>query len=166
VRTHGARPLAVLARQLNSPLLLLLVAAALVSIVVGQHADAGIILGIIGLSVGLGFTNEFRSERAVEALHDRIRHSALTVRDGRAVAVDVTKLVPGDLVRLGVGDVVPADLRLLEADGLECDEAVLTSSRSRCVSASATNRPRSSAASATSPGCWCGSLESWPCRSS
>ncbi len=101
-------------------------AAALVSIVVGQHADAGIILGIIGLSVGLGFANEFRSERAVEALHDRIRHTALTLRDGRAVAVDVTELVPGDLVRLGMGDVVPADLRLLEADGLECDEAVLT----------------------------------------
>ena len=54
VRSHGSRPLGVLVRQLNSPLLLLLVAAALVSIVVGQHADAGIILGIIGLSVGWG----------------------------------------------------------------------------------------------------------------
>jgi len=78
------------------------------------------------LSVGLGFVNEYRSERAIEALHERIRHTALTLRDGRAVAVDVTELVPGDLVRLGVGDVVPADLRLLEADGLQCDEAVLT----------------------------------------
>jgi P-type Mg2+ transporter len=48
------------------------------------------------------------------------------VRDGRAVAVDVTELVPGDLVRLGVGDVVAADLCLLEADGLQCDQAVLT----------------------------------------
>jgi Mg2+-importing ATPase len=126
VRTHGARPLAVLARQLNNPLLLLLAAAALVSLRVGERADAGIILVIIGLSVGLGFANEFRSERAVEALHDRIRHTALTIRDGRPVAIDVTELVPGDVVRLGVGDVVPADLRLLEADGLECDEAVLT----------------------------------------
>jgi Mg2+-importing ATPase len=126
VRSHGARPLAVLARQLNSPLLLLLVAAALVSVVVGENADAGIILAIVGLSVGLGFFNEFRSERAVEALHDRIRHTALTIRDGRAVTVDVTELVPGDVVRLGVGDVVPADLRLLDAEGLECDEAVLT----------------------------------------
>ncbi len=126
VRSHGARPLAVLARQLNSPLLLLLVAAALVSIVVGERAGAGIILGIVGLSVGLGFVNEFRSEQAIEALHERIRHTALTLRDGRAVAVDVTELVPGDLVRLGVGDVVPADLRLLEADGMDCGEAVLT----------------------------------------
>jgi P-type Mg2+ transporter len=108
VRSHGARPLAVLARQLNSPLLLLLVAAALVSIAVGEHA------------------NEFRSERAVQALHDRIRHTALTIRDGRPVAIDMTELVPGDVVRLGVGDVVPADLRLLQVDGLQCDEAVLT----------------------------------------
>ena len=116
VRGHGAHPFVVLARQLNSPLLLLLAGAALVSIVVGERASAGIILGIVGLSVGLGFVNEFRSERAIEALHERIRHTALTLRDGRAVAVDVTELVPGDLVRLGVGDVVPADLRLLEAD--------------------------------------------------
>jgi P-type Mg2+ transporter len=128
VRSHAARPLAVLARQLKSPLLLLLVVAALVSVAVGEHASAAIILAIVGLSVGLGFVNEFRSERAVEALHNRIRHTAVALRDGRAVAVDVTELVPGDLVRLGVGEVVPADLRLLEATGLECEEAVLTAS--------------------------------------
>ena len=75
VRSQGAGPLAVLARQLDRLLLLLLVAAALVSIGVGEHAHAGIILAIIGLSVGLGFANEFRSERAVQALHDRIRHT-------------------------------------------------------------------------------------------
>jgi Mg2+-importing ATPase len=126
VRSHAARPLAVLARQLKSPLLLLLVVAALVSVAVGEHASAAIILAIVGLSVGLGFVNEFRSEQAVEALHNRIRHTAVALRDGRAVAVDVTELVPGDLVRLGVGEVVPADLRLLEATGLECQEAVLT----------------------------------------
>jgi len=110
-------------------LLLLLVAAALVSIVVGQHADAGIILGIIGLSVGLGFANEFRSERAVEALHDRIRHTALTVRDGRAVAVDVTELVPGDLVRLGMGDVAGAPSSEVLRLGLLCNEAVVEGGR-------------------------------------
>ena len=126
VRSHGTRPLAVLARQLNNPLLVLLVAAALVSVVVGQVADAGIVLAIVALSVGLGFVNEFRSERAVAALHDQIRHTAVTLRGGHATPVDVTELVPGDVVALGVGDVVPADLRLLEANGLACDEAVLT----------------------------------------
>jgi P-type Mg2+ transporter len=126
LRSHGAQPLAVLARQLRNPLLILLVAAALTSALVGEHADAAIILGIIALSVGLGFVNEYRSERAVEALHSRLRHTALALRDGEPVAIDVTELVPGDVVRIGVGDVVPADLRLLSAQGLECDEAVLT----------------------------------------
>ena len=126
LRSHGARPLAVLARQLRNPLLILLVAAALTSFAVGEHTSALIILLIIGMSVGLGFFNEYRSELAVEALHSKLRHTALVMRDGEPVAVDVTELVPGDVVRLAVGDVVPADLRLLHADGLECDEAVLT----------------------------------------
>jgi P-type Mg2+ transporter len=126
LRSHGARPFEVLARQLRNPLLVLLVAASLTSFAVGERTSALIILLIICLSVGLGFFNEYRSELAVEALHSQLRHSALTLRDGDAVAIDVTELVPGDVVRLAVGDVVPADLRLLEADGLECDESVLT----------------------------------------
>jgi Mg2+-importing ATPase len=126
LRSHGARPLAVFLRQLRNPLLLLLLAAALVSAFVGEGTDAIIIFCISGLSIGLGFFNEYRSERAVDALHSQLRHTALALRDGKATQVDVTEIVPGDVVRIGVGDVVPADLRLLEADGLECDEAVLT----------------------------------------
>ncbi len=126
ILSHGARPFEVLTRQLRNPLLLLLGAATIVSAVVGQRTDAAIILAIVALSVGLGFANEYRSERAIEELHSKIRHAAIAIRDGRAVSVDVTELVPGDVVRLDVGDIVPADLRLLEADGLECDEAVLT----------------------------------------
>jgi Mg2+-importing ATPase len=126
VISHGARPLQVFARQLKNPLLILLVAAALISISVGEGVDALIILTIVCLSVGLGFINEYRSEKAVEELHSTIRHTAVTTRDGRVSAVDVTELVPGDVVALDVGDVVPADIRLLEANALECDEAVLT----------------------------------------
>jgi P-type Mg2+ transporter len=126
LRSHGARPLTVFLRQLRNPLLLLLLAAALLSAFVGEGADAIIIFCISGLSIGLGFFNEYRSERAVEALHSQLRHTALALRDGKPTKVDVTELVPGDVVSIGVGDVVPADLRLLKADGLECDEAVLT----------------------------------------
>jgi Mg2+-importing ATPase len=124
--THGARPLTVLARQLRNPLLGLLLAAALTSAFVGEGTDALIIFLISALSIGLGFVNEYRSERAVEALHSQLHHWALAVRDGAEATVDVTELVPGDVVRLGVGDVVPADLRLLNAEALECDESVLT----------------------------------------
>ena len=126
IRSHGARPLAVLGRQLRNPLLVLLAAATITSLIVGERTDAIIILAIVGLSVGLGFFNEYRSERVVEALHASIRHRALVLRDGSPVAVDVTALVPGDVVMLRTGDLVPADLRLLAAREFECDEAVLT----------------------------------------
>jgi P-type Mg2+ transporter len=126
VLSHGARPLQVLLRQLRNPLLILLAGAALVSILVGEGADALIILVIVCLSVGLGFVNEYRSEKAVEELHSSIHHTAVTTRAGRISAVDVTDLVPGDVVGMDIGEVVPADIRLLEANGLECDESVLT----------------------------------------
>src|SRR5262249_11030126 len=112
VLSHGARPWRVLLRQVENPLLLLLCAAALTSLVVGERVDALIILAIISLSVGLGFVNEYRSERAVERLHSRIRHRAVVDRGGSLDQVDVTELVPADIVLLHVGDIVPADLAL------------------------------------------------------
>src|ERR1700693_5303254 len=126
IRSHGAQPLAILGRQVRNPLLILLAAATIVSLIVGERTDAIIILGIVALSVGLGFFNEYRSERVVEALHASIHHRTLVLRDGAPVPVDVTEVVPGDVVVLRTGDLVPADLRLLEAREVECDEAVLT----------------------------------------
>jgi P-type Mg2+ transporter len=126
LRSHGARPLEVLARQFKNPILILLISTAVIAASVGESTNAIIILAIIGLSVGLGFVNEYRSERAVEQLHSQLRHTTLALRDDRPVALDVTMLVPGDVVDLAVGDVVPADLRLLRADGLQCDESVLS----------------------------------------
>ncbi len=126
VSSHRARFLPVLGHQLRSPLLALLLAAALASYFVGERSDAVIIGVIVGLSIGLGFVNEYRAEKAAEALHDQIRHEAVVLRSGRPARVDVTDLVPGDIVDLRLGDIVPADLRLLEVAGLECDESVLT----------------------------------------
>ncbi|MEO9137617.1 MAG: cation-transporting P-type ATPase, partial [Jatrophihabitans sp.] len=126
VSSHKARFWPVLWHQLRSPLLALLLSAALASYFVGERSDAVIIGVIVALSVGLGFVNEYRAEKAAEALHDQIHHEAVVTRDGAAVSVDVTDLVPGDLVELRLGDIVPADLRLLSSSGLGCDESVLT----------------------------------------
>ena len=93
---------------------------------VGQGTDAIIIAIIISASVGLGFVNEYRAERAAEALHSGIRHMVTAFRDGAPTSLEVTHLVPGDVVHLDVGAIVPADLRLLAASGLECDESILT----------------------------------------
>jgi Mg2+-importing ATPase len=126
VLSHGVSALSVLIRQLRSYLLLLLLVAAVVSAVVGDHTEATIIGGIMLMSVGLSFLNEYRSEKAVEALHSQIRHLAFVDRDGQPTEVSVSEIVPGDLVHLRVGDVVPADLRLIDVHDLECDESVLT----------------------------------------
>ncbi|MEO6956100.1 MAG: magnesium-translocating P-type ATPase, partial [Antricoccus sp.] len=126
VSSHTARFWPVLWHQLRSPLLALLLTAALASYFVGERSDAVIIGVIVALSVGLGFVNEYRAERAAEALHNQIHHEAVVTRNGKAASIDVTELVPGDLVELRLGDIVPADLRLLSSTGLSCDESVLT----------------------------------------
>ncbi|MFF0776408.1 magnesium-translocating P-type ATPase [Nonomuraea wenchangensis] len=126
LRTHRARRAAVLARQLRSPLLVLLAVTAAASFFLGERSDALIIGIILAASVGLGFVNEYRAEKAAEALHSQIRHRCLVRRDGRPRPVDVTSLVPGDIMELRLGDIVPADLRLVSVTELECDESVLT----------------------------------------
>lgn len=126
VSSHRARLLPVIWHQVRSPLLALLLVAATASYFVGERSDALVIGVIVALSVGLGAVNEYRAEAAAAALHDQIHHETVVLRDGRAGEVDVTELVPGDLVDLRLGDIVPADLRLIEVTGLACDESVLT----------------------------------------
>lgn len=124
--THKVTAFDVLVRQLRNPLLVLLLAAAAVSAATGDTTDGGIIAAIVAVSVGLGFVNEYRCEVAIAALHANIRHEAVVRRGGQPRRVDVAALVPGDVIELRVGDLVPADVRLVEVDELECDEAVLT----------------------------------------
>ena len=126
IRTHHARPLAILGRQLRNAVLILLAVTATVSFFLGQRTDTAVIGLILAASVGLGFVNEYRAERATEALHSQVTHRASVRRARQTLQVDVTDLVPGDVVRLVLGELVPADLRLLEATGLQCDESVLT----------------------------------------
>jgi len=126
LRYHRVTPLGVLLRQFRNPLMLLLLLCAGVSGFTGDPTDAVIIGAIVAVSVVLSFVNEYRAEAAVEALHAEIHHRAVAWRDGRRTEVDATAIVPGDVVEVGIGNIIPADLRLLDVDELECDEAVLT----------------------------------------
>ena len=126
VRTHHVNALAVLGRQLRSAVLILLAGTAAVSYFLGDSLQAIIIGVILAASIGLGFINEYRAERAAAALHSGVRHTAVARRDGAFTAIDVTELVPGDVIRLSLGEAVPADLRLIEVTGLECNESILT----------------------------------------
>ncbi|MCU1574673.1 MAG: mgtA [Micrococcaceae bacterium] len=115
-----------LGRQLASPILILLISTACLSLFLGDTTNSVVIGVILFVSVGLGFSNEFRAERAAQALHSRVKHRVIALRDGAAHEVDVVGLVPGDVVRLGLGAVIPADIRLLSSEDLLCDESILT----------------------------------------
>ncbi|MEO7007191.1 MAG: magnesium-translocating P-type ATPase [Terrimesophilobacter sp.] len=126
LRTHKARAWAVLGRQLKSPILILLFVTAGLSLALGDATNSTVIGVILVFSVGLGFWNEFRAERAAEALHSRVTHRVVVIRDGKPREIDVVELVPGDIVRVGLGAIVPADIRLLHCDDLLADESILT----------------------------------------
>lgn len=123
---HRASARRVLWAQVKSPILLLLTVAAILSLLTGDAADATIMLVIIVVSVGIGFWNEYRAQITADSLQDKVSHTAFALRDGSLSEVPVAELVAGDIVRISLGQVVPADLRLLEVTGLSCDESSLT----------------------------------------
>ena len=124
---RSGRTLAAVAlAQVRSPLLGLLFLAAAVSIGVGERTSGGIILAIMAMSVGLGVTNEFRSEQTLAALRARTGRRATVLREGAPLEIPAAELVAGDVCILQGGDVVPADLRLLEVSELTIDEAALS----------------------------------------
>ena len=112
--------------QFTSPIILILVAATVLSMALGDLLDGAIILAIIVASGGLGFWQERAAGRAVDALQARVRVCADVIRDGRQLSVPVPEVVVGDLVVLGAGDVVPADCRLVDAQRLQVDQSALT----------------------------------------
>ena len=118
--------LEILVAQVASPLVLILVAASLVSLVVGEDVNASIILAIVILSAALGFVQEARSETAVAALQARLAVHASVLRDGAPRDVPLKDVVRDDVVLLAAGDIVPADGRVIAADHLYIDEASLT----------------------------------------
>ena len=101
VRTHMASGWSVLGRQLASPILLLLLITAGLSLFLGDATNAIVIGVILLVSVGLGFSNEYRAERAAEALHSRVTPPRRRRPRRQPGEVDVTALVPGDVVHLG-----------------------------------------------------------------
>jgi len=107
-------------------MILVLLAAALISGAVGELADTIVILIIVAMNAAIGTSQEYRAERAVDALRALAAPEARVRRDGRVMRFAAAELVPGDLVLLRAGDVVPADLRLIQAAGLQVDEAALT----------------------------------------
>jgi len=118
--------LRILVRQFTNPLVLILIGASLISTALGQGRETAIILVVTILSGLLGFVQEYRSERALRSLRGTLRRSAHAVRGGKSRRVDARELVPGDLVEIELGGVIPADLRMIDAQDLEIDESTMT----------------------------------------
>ena len=122
-RTPGWRRLL---RQFNDPLILFLLAAAVVAALLAQYVDAGVIAAVVLVNAIVGFVQEGRAEQALSALRSMLAPSARVLRGGARATLAIEDLVPGDVLLLEAGDRVPADARLLRARGLRVDESVLT----------------------------------------
>jgi P-type Ca2+ transporter type 2C len=116
----------ILFEQFKNIFVIILLAAAVISIFLGHGIESIAILVIVLFAVVLGFIQEFRAERAIEALREMAAPTASVLRNGVEVEVPATDLVPGDIILLRAGDKVPADSRILESINMQVEEAALT----------------------------------------
>jgi len=125
---RGAPPAlaAIFLSQFKSPLIYVLLAAALVSLLIQAWSDAAFILAVLLINAGIGAYQEYGAERAAQALQGLVTRRARALRDGDTRELDAEELVPGDVVLLEPGVKVPADLRLLHSHNLGVDESLLT----------------------------------------
>lgn len=122
----GFRPVLLLFRQFTDVMILVLAAAAVIAGLIGELADAVAILVIVVLNAVVGFVQDYRAERALQALQRLATPSVRVLRDGQTEEQPDSALVPGDVVLLEAGDIVPADMRILQTNDLTIDEASLT----------------------------------------
>lgn len=112
--------------QFHNVLIYVLLAAALVTALLGHWIDSGVIVGVVLINAAIGYFQEGKAEKALEAIRNLLSLSAQALRDGSKITVPAEALVPGDIVFIASGDKVPADLRMLEIRSLKIEEAILT----------------------------------------
>lgn len=125
-RARGVGPLRRFLRQLNSPLVYVLIVAGIVTLLLDELVDSAVIFGVVVINAILGFVQESKAESALEALRSMVHTSATVIRGGNQQSVPSEELVPGDVVLIEAGDRVPADLRMITETQLRVDESALT----------------------------------------
>ena len=113
-------------RQFHNLLLYLMTAAGVITALLGQWVDAGVLWSAVLINAAIGFVQEGKAENALSAIRGLLAHRAIVIRGGRRQSIDAAGLVPGDRVIVASGDRVPADLRLIHTRELRIDEASLT----------------------------------------
>src|SRR5690606_13643325 len=134
-KEHGANLLpdaqqksrwSILLSQFMDVMIILLIIAAIISFAVGEHTDAFVILAIIIGNAWMGYSQEYNAEKSIKMLQEMSAQYAIVLRDDKPVKVDAKELVPGDIILLEAGDIVPADARLFEVNSFRTEEASLT----------------------------------------
>ncbi|MBK8989663.1 MAG: cation-translocating P-type ATPase [Chloroflexi bacterium] len=123
---HRVSPWALLLEQFKNVLILILLGATIISLFLGHGIESVVIAIIVLFAVGLGFVQEYRAERAIEALRQMAAPTATVLRDGTESKIPAREVVPGEVILLRTGDRIPADARLLETVNLQIEEAALT----------------------------------------
>jgi len=126
--THKKKisPIKIFLQQFVNPLVYILIAAIIISLAIQHFIDAYVILAIVILNAVLGFTQEYKAEKALEMLKKMAAPHARVLRNGHTKVIEATKLVPGDILILETGDKIPADARIIESINLRVNEAILT----------------------------------------
>ena len=125
-KTHGISPISIFISQFKDAMVLILLMATLISGILGEIYDGITIVIIIIINAVLGFIQEYKAEKSLQALSKLTAPKTKVIRDGKVITVDTKYLVVGDIVLLSSGDKVPADIRLVEEFALEVDESALT----------------------------------------
>jgi magnesium-transporting ATPase (P-type) len=125
-RKSGDSILVLIWRQINNPLIWVLLGATLLAIILGKITDGLVVLAVVVINTIIGFLQEYKAGKAIEALIDMVPQNATVVRDEKNMVVPVAELIPGDIVLLASGERVPADMRIIAQKNLHIDEATLT----------------------------------------
>ena len=113
-------------RQINNSLIWVLLASGTLAILLGKMTDGLVVLSVVLINAVIGFIQEFKAGRAIEALSEMVPQNAVAIREGKNCTIPASELVPGDVVLLAAGDSVAADMRLVSIKNLQVEEAALT----------------------------------------
>lgn len=125
-RKNKDSALKLLWRQINNPLIWVLVGSSTLATSLGKITDGLVVLSVVVVNTIIGFIQEFKAGKAIEALSDMVPDNTNVLRDGNLISLAVAEIVPGDIVQLAAGDRVPADMRLIQQKNLQLEEAALT----------------------------------------
>ena len=125
-RKSGTNPLLLFLTQFHQPLIYILLCSAVITSLLQEWVDAGVIYGVVLVNAIIGYIQEAKAVKAIEALSQALSSTAMVLRSGEKRLIPAQELVPGDIVQLQSGDKVPADLRLLSVRELQINESALT----------------------------------------